>query len=154
KGMGSVTGSSLGVEAIAEFQTLTNTYGADFGGNGSVINSASRSGTNSFHASLYEFLRNDKVDAWDPLAKVRTTPGKPALRQNQYGGALGGPVIKDKLFFFGNYEGIRRTQGVVRLPVVPNCTAANAFTGGNCTPNSSLPAATQTAIINVLKLFP
>lgn len=154
KGMGSVSGSSLGVDAIAEFQTLTNTYGADFGGNGSVINSASRSGTNSFHGSAYEFLRNDKLDAWDTLAKTPSTPGKPALRQNQYGGTVGGPIQKDKLFFFGNYEAIQRTAGSVKLPVVPNCTAANAFTGGNCTPNAGLPIATQNAIINVLKLYP
>jgi hypothetical protein len=154
KGMGSVTGSSLGVEAIAEFQTLTNTYGAQFGGNGSVINAASRSGTNSVHGSLYEFLRNDALDAWDPLAKVPTTPGKPALRQNQYGGAVGGPIKKDKLFFFGNYEGIRRTAGTVKLPLVPNCTGGYSAPGGNCTPSATLPVATQTAIINVLKLFP
>jgi len=153
KGMGSVTGSSLGVDAIAEFQTLTNTYGAQYGGNGSVINSASRTGTNSLHGSIYEFLRNDKLDAWDPLAKIPSTPGKPALRQNQYGGTIGGPVQKDKLFFFGNYEGIKRTAGSVKLPVVPNCTAANAFTGGNCTPTTGN-AATATAIVNVLKLFP
>ena len=114
KGMGSVTGSSLGVEAIAEFQTLTNLYGAQFGGNGSVINSVSKSGTNSLHGSLYEFLRNDKMDAYDTFAKRGTNPLKPELRQNQFGGSVGGAIKKDKLFFFGNYEGIRRVLGVVR----------------------------------------
>src|SRR5581483_3444935 len=154
KGMGSVTGSSLGVEAIAEFQTLTNTYGAQFGGNGGVINSVSRSGTNTFHGSAYEFLRNDALDAYDTFAKRVANPLKPALHQNQFGGTLGGPIKKDKLFFFGNYEGIRRTLGEVKSPTVPDCTAANAFTGGACTPNATLPAASQQAIINVLKLFP
>jgi len=153
KGMGSVTGSSLGVEAIGEFQTLTNLPGAQYGGNGSVINSVSKSGTNALHGSLYEFLRNDAFDAYDTFAKHTPDPTKPALRQNQYGGSLGGPIKKDKLFFFGNYEGIRRTQGVVKSIPVPNCTAANAFTGGACTPTTTNPAAAA-AIINVLKLFP
>ena len=154
KGMGSVTGSSLGVEAIGEFQTMTNLYGAQFGGNGSVINAVSRSGTNAFHGSLYEFLRNDKLDAYDTFAKRGANPLKPELRQNQYGGSLGGPVKKDKLFFFGNYEGIRRVLGVVKSIPVPNCTAANAFTTGVCAPSSTLPLATQQAIVNVLKLYP
>ena len=61
--MGSVLGTSLGVEAIGEFQTLTNTYSAQFGGNGGVINAVSKSGTNAFHGSAYEFLRNDALDA-------------------------------------------------------------------------------------------
>jgi hypothetical protein len=82
KGMGSVAGTSLGVEAIAEFQTLTNTYGAQFGGNGAVINAVSHSGTNAFHGSAYEFFRNNKLDAWDTFAKVPSTPSQPAYRQN------------------------------------------------------------------------
>jgi hypothetical protein len=154
KGMGSVTGSSLGVEAIAEFQTLTGTYGAQFGGNGGVINSVSKSGTNSFHGTLYEYLRNDKLDAYETLGKHVANPIKPELRQNQFGGALGGPIKKDKLFFFGNYEGIKRTLGVVKSPLVPDCTAANAFTGGLCTPSASLSATTRQSIIDVLRLFP
>ena len=153
KGMGSVTGTSLGVEAIGEFQTLTNLPGAQYGGNGSVINSVSKSGTNNFHGSLYEFLRNDVFDAYDTFAKHTVDPVKPALRQNQYGESLGGAIIKDKLFFFGNYEGVQKAQGVVKSVPVPNCTAANAFTGGACTPTTTDPAAAA-AIINVLKLFP
>ena len=153
KGMGSVTGSSLGVEAIGEFQTLTNLPGAQYGGNGSVINSVSKSGTNDYHGSLYEYLRNDVFDAYDTFAKHTNNPVKPALRQNQYGASIGGPIKKDKLFFFGNYEGIRRAQGVVKTVGVPNCTAANAFTGGACTPTTTDPVAAA-AIVNVLKLFP
>ncbi len=83
KGMGSVTGTSLGVEAIGEFQTLTNTYGAQFGGNGAVINAVSKSGTNSFHGSAYDFLRNSALDARD-FFSTRNTP--PAFRRSQYGG--------------------------------------------------------------------
>ena len=157
KGMGSVTGSSLGVEAIGEFQTLTNSYGAQFGGNGGVINSVSKSGTNAFHGSAYEFLRNDDTDAFDTFAKTGANPLKPPLHQNQFGATLGGPVKKDKAFFFMNYEGIQRTLGEVKTLPVPDCTAANAFTpggGGNCAPSATLPAASQTSIINTLKLYP
>jgi hypothetical protein len=116
RGVGSPSlGTSLGMDAIAEFQTLTNTYSAQFPGNGAVVNAATKSGTNSLHGSLYEYLRNDNLDArsyFDPL-------NQPEFQRNQFGGALGGRIKKDKLFFFGNYEGLRAIQGVSRLPVVP-----------------------------------
>src|SRR5258708_26898839 len=86
KGMGSVAGTSLGVEAIGEFQTLTNTYGAQFGGKGAVINAVRKSGTNSLHGSAYEFFRNDKLDSWDTFAKVPSTPTQPIYQQNQFCG--------------------------------------------------------------------
>ena len=70
KGMGSVTGSSLGVEAIGEFQTLTNTYSAQFGGNGGVVNAVSKSGTNQFHGSLYEYFRNNALDARNTFSPI------------------------------------------------------------------------------------
>lgn len=107
------TGFSLGVEAIAEFQLLTNTYSAQFGGNGAVINAATRSGTNEFHGSAYEFLRNSALDArnYFDLNADSTPAPKPSFRRNQFGGSLGGPVLKDKLFFFGNYEGLRDGLG-------------------------------------------
>src|SRR5881397_421760 len=105
RGTGSaVTGTSLGIEAIAEFQTLTNTYSAEFGGNGAVINSATRSGTNSFHGSLYEFLRNSALDARNFFEQKSPAP----FRRNQFGTSVGGPVKPDKAFFFFNYEGLRQ----------------------------------------------
>jgi len=105
RGSGSaVTGTSLGIEAIAEFQTLTNTYSAEFGGNGAVINSATRSGTNSFHGSLYEFLRNSALDARNFFEQKSPAP----FRRNQFGTSVGGPVKPDKAFFFFNYEGLRQ----------------------------------------------
>jgi len=100
------TGSSLGVEAIGEFQILTNTYSAQFGGNGAVVNAVSRSGTNDFHGAAYEFFRNSALDARDFNDPVS---GPPPFRRNQFGGDLGGPIKKDKLFFFGNYEGFRES---------------------------------------------
>lgn len=150
KGMGSITGSSLGVEAIAEFQTLTNTYSAQFGGNGAVINSVSKSGTNSVHGSAFEFLRNSALDARSFIDGSSV----PAFRRNQFGGSVGGPVMKDKMFFFGAYEGIRQALGETKVAFVPDCTAVNAFTGGACTPSTSLPAATQLAILNTLEIYP
>src|SRR5579871_5989518 len=142
--MASVTGSSLGVEAIGEFQTLTNTYSAQFGGNGGVINAVSKSGTNAFHGSAYEFFRNDVLDARsfiDPSTK-------PAYRQNQFGGSLGGPVKKDKAFFFVNYEGIRLAQGETKLGTVPGCNLIPA----NCVPQATNPQTAQ-AIANTLKMW-
>ena len=99
-----VTGTSLGIEAITEFQTLTNTYSAEFGGNGAVINSATKSGTNSFHGSAYEFLRNNALDARNFFELKSAAP----FRRNQFGGSIGGPVKQDKAFFFFNYEGLRQ----------------------------------------------
>lgn len=98
--------TSLGVEAIGEFQVLTNTYTAQFAGNGAVINATSRSGTNDLHGGAYEFFRNNVLDARDIVDPVS---GPPPFRRNQFGGDLGGPIKKDKLFFFGNYEGLRQS---------------------------------------------
>src|SRR5579872_2464581 len=117
RGSGSgVTGTSLGIEAIAEFQTLTNTYGAEFGGNGAVINAATKSGSNAVHGSIYDFLRNSKLDARNFfesfVAPGDTVAHVAPFRKNQFGASVGGPIKKDKLFFFGNYEGIRQLLGV------------------------------------------
>jgi hypothetical protein len=138
-GIGSITGTSLGVESIGEFQTLTNTYGAQFGGNGAVMNAVTRSGTNALHGSLYEFLRNSALDA-----RNFTDPSEvPAFRRNQFGGSLGGPIRKDKAFFFFNYEGIRLVQGfsqVANVPLARTSTSTNP--------------ATAAAINGVLALYP
>ena len=115
RGIGTITGSSLGMEAMAEFQTLTNTYGAQFGGNGAVVNSVSKSGTNSLHGSAYEFIRNSALDArgfFDPTVIP--------FRRNQAGGSVGGPVKKDKAFFFANYEGIWQLLAQTKVATVPD----------------------------------
>jgi len=139
RGLGSITGTSLGVDAIGEFQTLTNTYGAQFGGNGAVMNAVTKSGTNGFHGSLYEFLRNSAMDA-----RNFTDPSTvPEFRRNQYGGTIGGPIRKDRAFFFVNYEGIQVVQGfsqTVTVPIVRTSTSTNP--------------ATAAAINAVLALYP
>jgi hypothetical protein len=123
-------GTALGVEAIAEFQTLTNTYSTQFGGNGAVVNASSRSGTNSFHGSAFEFLRNNVLESRNFFDGA----SPPTFRRNQFGGSVGGPIRKDKIFFFANYEGLRQTQVVTNLVTVPD-QCAHQFLTSTATPN-------------------
>ncbi len=98
------------VDAIAEFTVQTNDYTAEVGRTaGGVINVITKSGSNNFHGSLYEYFRNDKFDAHSFFDKAGSA--KPELRQNQFGGSVGGPIIKDKTFFFFDYEGFRQVSG-------------------------------------------
>jgi len=114
----SIIGTSLGVDGIGEFQLLTNSYSARFGGSGSVMNATTRSGTNSFHGSAYEFLRNSVFDARNYFNQA-AAPQDP-FRQNQFGGTLGGPIVKGRMFFFANYEGVRSLTGKTSIGFVPN----------------------------------
>jgi carboxypeptidase family protein/TonB-dependent receptor-like protein len=101
------SGNFLGVDAVREFKVQTNAYNAEFGrGAGGTFNMVTQSGTNTFHGSLFEFLRNDKLDARNFF-----DPAKPALARNQFGGSFGGRIKKDKTFFFGTYEGFRERLG-------------------------------------------
>jgi Carboxypeptidase regulatory-like domain/TonB dependent receptor-like, beta-barrel len=119
-------GTSLGVEAIGQFQILTNTYDAKFAGNGVVINAVSRSGTNDFHGGAYEYFRNNHLDAAalsDKDASLLASgvgvslASPPPFTRNQFGIAVGGPIKKDKLFFFSNYEGLRENLTTSFAPV-------------------------------------
>jgi hypothetical protein len=129
-GSSGVTGEAMGVESIAEFQMLTNTYSAQYGGNGAVLDAVSKSGTNSFHGSAYEYLRNSVLDSRNYF----DGPSIPEFRRNQFGASLGGPVKKDKAFFFVNYEGLRELQGVSEPVFVPDSNARNGLLPG-CTIN-------------------
>ncbi len=103
------------VEAVREFKIQTSLFTADQGRNsGATINVISKSGSNEWHGSAYDFLRNDASDARNFFL-----PNKPTLRQNQFGGSFGGKIIKDKLFFFSNYEGYRRAQERAFVNTVP-----------------------------------
>ena len=98
------------VDAIEEFNIVTQNPGADFGNYaGGVVSVSIKSGTNSFHGDAFEFLRNDFMNSNSKTAAWATgTPTPtPTLRYNMFGGTLGGPIIKDKLFFFGDYQGMR-----------------------------------------------
>jgi hypothetical protein len=134
-GPGSVLGQNLGVDAIQEFTVLTSDYSAEYGfTSGGVINAVTRSGTNTFHGTAFEFLRNDKFDANTFFSNASSLP-KTELRRNQFGAAGGWRILKDKLFLFGNYEGLRYVQGqpstsnTTLTPAVKSGTVVNLFTG-------------------------
>jgi hypothetical protein len=109
------------VDAIAEFKVETNSYSAEFGrGNGAIMNAVIKSGTNQIHGDLWEFLRNDKLDATNAFDNPSIGGfGQQPYKQNQFGFTLGGPVLKNKLFFFGDYEGLRIRQALPQLSTVP-----------------------------------
>jgi hypothetical protein len=103
------------VDAIAEFKVQTNSYSAEFGrGNGAIMNAVIKSGTNQIHGDVFEFLRNEQFDAINAF-----DTGQQPYKQNQFGFTLGGPIIKNKTFFFGDYEGLRIRQGKPQLSTVP-----------------------------------
>ena len=122
-GPGNVLGASIGVDAIQEFTVLTANYSAEYGfTSGGVINAITKSGTNQFHGSAYEFIRNAALDSSDYL----DAGNKPPFVRNQFGGSGGGPIIKNKLFVFADYEGIRQREGV---PVTAHVLSPNARLG-------------------------
>src|SRR5262245_27362789 len=107
------------VDAIEEFKVQTSTYSAEFGrANGGIVNLQIKSGTRQFHGSRFEFLRNDKFDAND-LFNNKFGRAKPAFRQNQFGGTLGGPIRRDKTFFFMDYQGWRVRNALTFSSSVP-----------------------------------
>ena len=113
----SVLGEQLGVEAIREFTLLQSNYGAQYGrASGGVVNAVTQSGNNSVHGSVFEFLRNEKLDARDYFLDPRLP--KAPLKRNQFGAALGGPIRRDRTFFFLNYEGVRQSAGTSFLGTV------------------------------------
>jgi hypothetical protein len=125
------------IDAIAEFRILTNGANAEFGNSlGSTTNIITRAGSNRFHGAVWEFLRNDAFDATNYFA-TSTEP----LKQNQFGATLGGPIRKNKTFFFGYYEGFRNRQGETKRTTVPSLKerqgdfsdmCPEGFTGGFC----------------------
>lgn len=105
------------VDAIQEFSIQVGQYSAEFGGVGSVINVVTKSGTNQLHGTLWEFLRNDNLDARNFF--LTPTQRIASLSRNQFGAAVGGPIIKNRMFLFGNYDGSRIRQGAFRTAMVP-----------------------------------
>ena len=136
---GSVLGGSLGVDAIQEFSVITSNYEADYGKtSGGVVNAVTRSGTNQLHGSAYEFLRNSKLDAKnyfdDPTQPI------PPFKRNQFGGTVGGPIVKNHTFFFADFEAIRQSKGITTVATVPSAAArggtlcSSPDPGSTCTP--------------------
>ncbi len=128
-GPGSVLGTNLGVDAIQEFTVVTSNYSAEYGfTSGGVINAVTKAGTNTFHGTAFDFLRNDKLDAanfFNNAAGLKKSP----LRQNQFGGSAGWKILKNKLFVFGDYEGVRQSSGTAQSQY----TISQAVRAGNVT---------------------
>ena len=121
------TSNLVSLDALEEFRIQTSTFAPEYGRTpGAQISVVTKSGTNTFHGTAFEYFRNDKLDANDWFAN-RNALARPELRQNDFGGVLGGPIKKDKLFFFGSYEGLRVRQPHVANGVVPSlATIQNA----------------------------
>ena len=114
------------VEAIQEFKVQTANFSAELGRSaGAVLNATIKSGTNSIHGAVWEYFRNDELDAADWF-EDNSGIKKGELRQNQFGASIGGPIIKGKIFYFGDYEGLRRVQGTVLSGTVPTLTERNS----------------------------
>src|SRR5882724_4667374 len=116
-GPGNVLGGNAGVDAIQEFSVLTSNYSAEYGYTaGGVINAITKSGTNSFHGSVYEFIRNSALDSKDrfenPSPSNATGVKKGGFTRNQFGASAGWKVLRDKAFLFGDYEGLRQVKAV------------------------------------------
>lgn len=109
-------GLNLSVDAIEEFKVMQNSFSAEYGRGTTIVNAVIRSGTNRLHGTVFEFLRNDKIDARNAFDLTGT---KPPLRLNQFGASAGGPIQRDRLFFFLNYEGQRIRRGSTRFTNVP-----------------------------------
>jgi hypothetical protein len=128
---GSVLGGSLGVDAIEEFSVITSNYSAEYGKtSGGVVNAITRSGTNQIHGSGYEFIRNSALDAKNYF----DVGSIPPFKRNQFGGTIGGPIQRDKTFFFADFEGIRQGLGITTLATVPSEVArtGKVFTFATC----------------------
>lgn len=143
---GSAAGTLAGVETVREFKIITNAFDAEYGNHvGGVVSAITKSGTNTLHGSLFEFFRNDVLDAPDFDDNRLTAGKKPPFRRNQYGGAIGGPVKQNSIFFFASYEALRESLGTpgdyivpgpeLRQGCVPTISGASpnvARTGYNC----------------------
>src|SRR6202048_1191363 len=124
---GSVLGDNLGIDAVEQVSVLGSNYPSEYGRtSGGVINAVTRTGTKAFHGDVYEFFRNSALDARNFF------DGKiPPFKRNQFGGSAGGPIQKNRMFIFGDYEGLRQSLGVTTVDTVPSAAALGLNTGPN-----------------------
>jgi hypothetical protein len=147
---GGASGQMLGVDAVREFNLLSNSYGAEYGKHpGGQVTIVTSSGTNQWHGTLFEFVRNNAFDA----PNFFDLGSAPPFRRNQFGGAFGGPIQKDKTFLFANYEGFRESLHQTSVAFVPDAAArSGAFVplGSACpVPNRVACAAEVTSLLNL-----
>ncbi len=114
-------------DAVAEFRVITNNMSAEYGrAGGATVNASLRSGTNQFHGAVWEFFRNTELNA---IGFFRSSIGRPIQNQNQFGGAFGGPIVKNRTFFFLDYEGYREVNSSVAFATLPNATQRSGILG-------------------------
>jgi hypothetical protein len=121
---GGASGQLLGVDAVREFNVVSDVYGAEYGKRpGGQVSILTTSGSNQLHGTLYEFLRNSDLDARNFFDQASIAP----FERNEFGAALGGPIQKDKTFIFGNYEGFQQRLGLSDVTLVPDNNARNGY---------------------------
>ena len=148
---GSAAGTALGTETIREFRVEANSYSAEYGRNsGGQISALSKSGGNELHGSLYEFHRNDNLDARNFFDPSR----KPEFKRNQFGGSVGGPLRRDRLFFFFGYESLRERLGRTISTVVPDENARRGILPDTANPGGTLTVPINSLILPFLNEFP
>ncbi len=156
---GGTSGQLLGVDAVREFNVVTDTYGASYGKrDGAQVSIVTTSGTNSLHGTAFEFIRNSALDARNYFDQSTI----PEFQRNQFGGTLGGPIRKDKLFLFGNYEGFRQAWGLSDVTLVPDNEARQGYLpcgqvtpAPNSCPSSGLSnVGVNAAVAPLLNLWP
>jgi hypothetical protein len=140
----SANGVMTGIETIKEFRVITNTMSAEYGrAGGGVFNVVTKSGTNEFRGSAFEFFRDDALDS-----KNYFDDEKPSFRRHQFGGSLGGPLVRNKTFFFASYEGLRETRGVTQLATVLDDEARRGILPGRA------PITVPAAVRPYVNLYP
>jgi hypothetical protein len=143
---GGVSGNLLGIDAVREFNVLTNTYSAEYGKRGGAqVTAITESGTNQFHGSVFEFLRNSALDARNFFDQGSI----PAFKRNQFGASGGGPIRKDRFFLFGNYEGFRHRLGMSSVSVVPDDNSRRGLQ-----PNGAPVPNLRPEMLNYMALWP
>ena len=155
---GGVSGYLLGIDAVREFNVQTGTYSAEYGKRaGAQVAVVTQSGTNQFHGSVFEFLRNSALDA-RTIFDINPTPGAQSsaapFRRNQFGGSAGGPIQKDRLFLFGNYEGFRHRLGIGSIAVVPDSKVQQGLVPNAATGVYTPVTGLKPEMLNYFQLWP